>query len=496
MIVIDAVAEAISVRRTDLVSAVLTEPLSGRFVKSGIRLIPTLTNGFDRWTARQRTGYASMLEELAGTTSQPLHVRANAILRWGRLPGARTNAYLHDPEVVLREAALGSIGTGVGVAGLTELMNWGDTDLARVALPAAARTARQIRPDQLGPILLPALGRGKVTLRKMAAQLLIDLHVPGAIDALVAAWSAPGQHRDVRRAVVSGLARRLTEPAAGRVLGEAALDPATASALLSVRLDQVPDRHRARFSSLLRTVAGAPDTEVAGQALASLPGWGRWDPPVDELLAGEVVDLDRTANWMVAAEALVRTCAWTDRGAALVSCYAQLSVSDRSDSVDRDQPARQRLSVLTDRILDRLRLDAATSAWAGRCADQLTDPTFQRLAARLRVASIDWIGDGLEDQLRGVIQRIDRTAVLIDVLPRWQADLARVVHRLPEVDQPVSGLADPHDARAARLAVGLLSVIGEQLGWTLPRRELLDRLRRHDNVDVRSAALDVFTRPE
>ncbi|MET3805753.1 hypothetical protein ABIB25_002757 [Nakamurella sp. UYEF19] len=515
-VTIGVVAGAISRRRTDLLTSVLSASLAGRFVKPEIRLIPTFTSGFSRWTAGQRRDYAGMVDELAKSETQPLHTRAAAVRRLGRIPGADAwvRPYLARAELTLQEAAISALpGVENPGAALLELLALGDTDLARVALPAVARVARQVRPDQFGVAVLPALSGAKITLRKAAVQLVVREHVPAGSTALIQAWDRPGQHRDVRRAVVCGLSGRLDDPGVWRVLGEAATDPAIASTLPQIRLEDIADRHRAAIGGLITVVAASADRQAAVLAFHALPAWSRWAPEILTTLAEVVLDLDRPADWSAAAESLVRACALTDAGTELIRVVSVLqrpatvtggATATARTAPDRDEPARQRLNTLGANVISQVRQDPSMTGLARRCADELTDPTLEMLAGRLRVAAIDWETLHLASELHRVTDPITRPAVLAALLPALRTDLARIIRRGAMVDGAVAvlladGIGDPHDeggSAPAHLALALCSVAAGQRGWTPERRAVLDRLRRHSDVDVRSAALDVVAVPE
>lgn len=217
----DAVWRAVTESRTDLLDIVLSQPTRIRRFDRNHPAWQVSDTALRRWLPRQRARYAELVAEAAGDARMPDWARANAVSMLGHIPGVGRSAlepFLVHESVLLQEAALGALAwTDSPQQALPVLLSHAGDDRARVAIYAASRAARFVRPSVLPGLLHPVLvGEGvKVTSRKEAARLLGHLRAPGASAVLTDAWAAA--HRDVKAAITSAASQYLLhEPASWR----------------------------------------------------------------------------------------------------------------------------------------------------------------------------------------------------------------------------------------------------------------------------------------
>ncbi|WP_083733509.1 HEAT repeat domain-containing protein [Actinomadura sp. CNU-125] len=235
------------------------------------------------------------------------------------MPGVgagRLRPYLESGDAHLRRAALTAAPwTSSPQDVLPDLLALASTDDAHVAVYAAGRAARFVRPSTLGPLLRPVLTDGKITARKEALRILLRTRAPDALAVVAEAWDDPGQHRDVRSAIASALRPHIADPVARRILGEAAQGPRDlARQVLGGWPHEIEARFRGDYAALVVRVAGSADPEAADAALEVLDRWARWAPEVPALLAGLVADLGETRRWRDAMTGLL-SCVHAELGA-------------------------------------------------------------------------------------------------------------------------------------------------------------------------------------
>ncbi|NJP98424.1 hypothetical protein HCN51_54920 [Nonomuraea sp. FMUSA5-5] len=145
-----------------------------------------------RWTERQREAYARLLDRVAKNGKLPMRARAMRML--GEVPAMepeRLRPYLDPEEPLLRRAALTALPwTARPRDVLGDLLEHAGGDDGHVAVYAAARAARFVRPGELAAALAPVLAEGKVTARKEAVRLLARHRAPGAMELLRDLWAA------------------------------------------------------------------------------------------------------------------------------------------------------------------------------------------------------------------------------------------------------------------------------------------------------------------
>lgn len=496
-ITIPAVAAVAGRLRTDLLDDVLTKRLHGRFLPRGVRFIPSFRGCFHAWLPRQHARYVRLLTELAAQETEPVHHRVAAIRAMRGVPGSTVT--LHQlsasTEVAVAEAALGALAwTEEPEAELPDLLEEAGGDRARVAMYAATRCASFTTPYLLGELLAPVLSGAKITSRKEAVRLVAEHRVPGASELLAGVFRDEGQHRDVRRAVVSACRLLLDEPVVWEILSAATADEhAVALAVLDTAPGAVPERYRGRYAEMVRAVAASAEADTAGRGLQALPPWSRWDAGGADFLVALITDLATTATWRHAVTPLVATALTTgEPNPVLVAMRTLLGVDDTPPRPDRDLPARQRLRALVEEVTWAATHESGRPL-ANGVVTLLTGDDHRATAVDLALAAVPW------ESTDPAPLRQAHTLAASPVV-RWQANaalrahLSRVVARLSPDGLLAMARTLVDDAPA--FAVAVTQIAGRHAGWPPPWRELLAELRAHADPDVRREALSTFTSPE
>lgn len=464
------------------------------------------------WLPRQQARYAELLVGVARDARMPAWYRASAVKTLGHVPGAGRTAlepFLRDDDVLLAEAALAALAwTARPDEALPLLLAHAGDDRARVAMYAASRAARFVRPSLLPGLLQPLLAAAgaKVTSRKEAVRLLGELRAPGAGAVLTEAW--PSAHRDVRAAIARTVSQYLLhEPAAWAMLEQAVHDSAaTAVVLTERRAYDVPAAYRSRYADLLIAVTTRNEPDVAGQALLALRQWAGYNDAAARVCADFVNNLTiRGRVWDDAITALgaIVTTNPVDGLDELLDVIRML-VRLESDphlpnaEADRDHPARQRLSILIQRLTSQLSgRSEQTRQLLKQVADELTAPDFLHLRLGLLVTSLQFT------ELADELTTLHRTIVDNPIAALFAANLLHGRLSMTEASwnpaalvELASSLTRSSDLTSGLLAHALISAAAPRAGWPSEWRHLLIALRNHPAPAVRHAALDLTVTQE
>jgi hypothetical protein len=462
------------------------------------------------WLPRQQDRYAELLVGVARDERMPEWYRALAVKTLGRVPGAGRVAldeFLASDDVLLQEAALAALAwTERPDLALPLLLAHAGDDRARVAVYAAARAARYVRPSLLPGLLQPVLsGEGvKVTSRKEAVRLLGELRAPGASAVLTETWA--DAHRDVRAAIARTVSQYLLyDPAAWAVLEQAVHDsPATATALTVRSAYDVPLGYRSRYADLLIAVTTRSEPEVVGAALLALRGWARYNPAVAGVCADFITRLHlRSRVWSDAVTALAGIFASNppDGLPEIVEVVRLLVRLEESPTVadataDRDHPARQRFARLLGQLTNQLDgRSAETRGHLSTVAAELMSPDYLMprlqlllLAAPVAVDAVPALQEAVADDLLAARTAAD---LLRARLQRTEASWT------PEAVLPVAqSLARTADPASALLALALVGAAAPRAGWAAVWRDVLVALRNNPRAAIRREALDLVTAEE
>ncbi|WP_067802918.1 hypothetical protein [Actinomadura formosensis] len=517
-VAVHAVLAAIATERTDLLHLVLSGPTpAGRFRRADVTYVPRLDPRWTRgWTARQHDAYLRLLERVANDRRLPDADRGRAVTAIAAVPGvdaARLRPYLRSDEAYLRRMALTAAPwTARPHDVLPDLLAHASSDDAHVAVYAAGRAARFVRPSALPALLRPVLAGGRITARKEALRILLRTRAPEAMHTVAEAWDDPGQHRDVRAALVSAVRPHVADPVARRILTEAAQGPRDlARQVLGAWPYEIEDGFRADYAALVVRVARSPDPEASDPALSALGRWARWAPEIPALLADVLTDLAETRRWRTALSALVG-CAVGGRGTGeLGEAAATLAAAGdgANAEAERDLPAAQRLAALAE----ALRTTAASRrAAAGPVLRAVTARLPVRLARELSAATLHWDGaavdaavDALADACADApIPAVQRVAAALAGGPHPPSPYGLSPYGAARSGLPEADGVHPHAARLARrgdLAGGLFACAlterhGPRAGWPPRWRDLLRGLRAHPVPDVAFTAHGIYSAGE
>ncbi|MET9857581.1 hypothetical protein ABZY57_32245, partial [Streptomyces sp. NPDC006450] len=276
-VVLPRVVELVARRADDLLPALASAPLDspphGRFHDpapagggSLRQVLPPVRVYAHRWTDATCAAVADWLSNGLRARAHPERSPGDELLRelaavpgGGGLPAVREAA--QSAHVPTAEAALAAL-PGADRPGLVlpDLLARADGDRARVAVYGIGRVCAHVPPLEIAERFRPVLERAtgtKVTSRKEIVRLAAD-RLPAALagELLVAAFSAPGQHRDVRAAAVTRAAQLVTlEPVAACLRTSArAGSRAEREALLRVDPLALPAAAREPYGTLVAEV--------------------------------------------------------------------------------------------------------------------------------------------------------------------------------------------------------------------------------------------------
>ncbi|WP_314174207.1 hypothetical protein [Streptomyces winkii] len=545
-----SVARTITTRRTDLLDPVLdTTPPYGRFLsKESRRPQPPVGRCTARWLPRQQRAAARLLVQEADDDGSDMRMRCAALRRLATIPGdgARDlRLWANDPveaESELADTALAAtVRTDRPDEALPLLLEHARDGRARVAVPALARAFRYTDPWRLSDVLhrlllqapsgetegggstagsdgdadadggqndarapLPAPGRKAMV--RLAAECL---PLAEAAELLLKVYSLPGQHPQVKAACVACSPRLLDDDRAWELVESAAQGvPVLRHALLRARPLGLPERHRERYAKLITGLCHADDRGVTEAVYASLADWAPWAPDAAAVLSAAVTDLGNRGTWRQAAEGLVElVVAMPGTGRTLEQVLSGLIAADAAPDTpdaraDRDRPARRRVEHIALTLGDQARRRPLARRTAGRTGVLLAGhEEFVPDAARLLCSAVTLESDAetLNRQLRGIAglhaHRPGLAWRTAEELRRSLGPVQRPAETRERLLPVAQDLAADGGAATGLLAVTLAAGVNPASGWPEPWRELLRSIRRHDEPDVRAAALEVATHP-
>ncbi|MBZ4320949.1 hypothetical protein [Streptomyces huiliensis] len=515
------VLEVLAASRTDLLDVLLGDrPPYGRFLPPGAdRPLPDARHS-DRLLPRQQEAVVRVARAVVDDVFRPLPERVAALDAVAGLPAGHrlVLGQLGAPDVLLAEAALAALPRGGRPADtLGTLLGHAGDDRARVAVYAAGRAARSVAPSELARRLEDVLLRqpgAKVTSRKEAVRLAARfLPAPRAAALLAAAYRIPDQHPDVRAAAVTAAAGLPGAADAWTVLDHAGrAEPRVRRALLATAPLRLPAAHRPRYARLVADVCSTEDPEVREAALGALADWAPYAPGAAAVLRETVTDFDVRVGWLEAARALgslavsglPHPVGGAAPGSLLHDTIGELLAAVRRAEYDacpdRDLPARQRLRRLLHGVPSRPDpglvpvLEAVAAQLAG-------EPAFAEARADLLRALIV-----PEQELPLLRARLSALAEALRGRPGLACRMAEYLRNqfavgAPPPDPAVVLAAARHSAAAdgvpgGLLAVALVAAEGQRLGWPEEWRVLLRELRRHEDEEVRAAALEAVVHYE
>ncbi|MWA08859.1 hypothetical protein [Streptomyces sp. BA2] len=286
---VPTILRTVVTRRTDLLDSVLLaarEGLTGRLRPRAASWAPGLHPGVTgRWLPEQRRAWDEHHARVAADELAPLRTRADAATQVHD-PALLTTLVESAPQPVAA-AALGALGDVLsaahdGAPPVTEplldiLLRHAATGGVRGrAAMASVRRLLEAVPDAEAVALLAPVAcaaDAPVGSRKEAVRALGALTGDAAFDALVAAWDAPRQHRDVRAVVARHLISSIDHPAVADRLARAADEPAVREAVVHARVGPVSESAGEAYADFLARLVRDGDQETVVAACRALPAW-------------------------------------------------------------------------------------------------------------------------------------------------------------------------------------------------------------------------------
>ncbi|MFK0256155.1 hypothetical protein [Streptomyces sp. NPDC090445] len=567
-IVLPQVVETVARHADDLLPVLLAHPLdtppAGRFHPAEHigrpherYPLPPVVRAAHRWTgaactavadwlvAGLRTRHPDAVTATGGAGAGSVSVPGDALLRaLAAVPGsagiAEVRALATARDVPTAEAALAALPYADRPAlVLPDLLARAADDRARVAVYAIGRVCPHVPPVDLAARFRPVLARSegsKVTSRKEIVRLAAD-RLPAALagEALVAAFTASGQHPDVRAAAVARAAALVAlEPVAACLDGIARQGSAAErAALLRVSPWQLSGPARQRYATLvngvchaLLTAPGAVHAEGAASTAAADEGqkdgptpqqtaetcrvlyrWAQAEPSTVHFgLLPRLVADPRTAGpvWEAAAVTVVDAARQDPGGAGTVLAELLAELLAAGAGEQHHAAVRHRVEALT-RELERWagqRLpDTCRPVWERACALLVAQDATLRLGVGLRTTLGPGAGSDHEAWLRTQARLVRDRPLLAARTARSEARRAG----RPTASGLRGDLARSRSAAAPdALFTGLyvLARAEEELGAarsaggdTATPLTALTELCGHPSPDVRDAAAEAAGRP-
>lgn len=487
----------------------------GRFLSGKTIYLVPAADGFHRWLPRQQQSYETLLERVASDSKRSLLERATAVKGMGNMPELSPNVllkYLRDEEVSIVEAALYALSLiEEPEQALPILLNHLDGDQARVAMYSIPRCLRRVHPVTLTSLLQELLNRDKlkITVRKEAIRLLGAYRSNDSIPLLLSEFHKPSVHKDVIIAIGHAARQLLDDEHSWGILSSLASSPQNdiAQSVLMQQPDALPEVYRSRYLDLIITISRHADADVGRRAIHSMIRWIHGnEETVAAAAAKNIVDLEDSSRWHSAVNTLTETCRDGRVNETVINVFKDLiSVRIQDDwnaKIRRDLPHRQRLLRLAEQLtaLPKSTRVNLVPLYRGIIDCLVTEDTLMSAAMNLYIASIDW------NDVEGAIAYLDQIVKRLSNHPHLLGNAYRQIARNLQDSEGywsaetlldlVERIWSQGYNEAQFIGLSLLEVAGNALLWSEASTTLLKLYRNHDNVEIRSLALNIWTAME
>ncbi|MET9509715.1 hypothetical protein ABZX62_14865 [Streptomyces flavidovirens] len=501
------VLRTLATRRTDLLDDVLEaavrDGLRGRVRPRATPWAPRLRPAdTGRWLPYQRGKWAAYLAAVASDERAPSRERADA----AALVGSReelTALAANAPQPVAA-AALGALGS-VGALGTTgpvtaELLNTvlrhaGAGGVRGRAAMSAVRRLLDAVPDSEAVALPASLLRNPanpVGTRKEAGRALGALTGPAVVEAFLAAWDEPAQHRDVRAVIAPYLLRAIDRADIADRLSAGMREQAVREAVLGPRTPSVPRGHRTSYTAFLNGLLRDGDDDTVVATCRALPAHLGADGSTDavRLLAELSVDPTRSRDvWQTAVQQLASMPPEASTPSVMASALRTLLLRARSGDPHIRAGALRRLDACATAIGNRQSVDGHQAVKAA--IDALEEaglfPQAVRLAQEAALRAVrrgDAAPAPWERLLELIGERPERLSPMGSL--HFDADDRGIAAAALEAVRLLRG----HGSGAAgRLALALVRTAGRTTDWKDPWPDELTALREHPDPDTSVEAL-------
>jgi hypothetical protein len=515
-ITIDKVFQHLHLKRQEWLDPFLSGTvIKGRFLSGKTIYLVPAADGFHRWLPRQQRAFSSLLDRIAADSKRNLFERATAVRTMGRMPELGPDAllkFIKDAEVPVVEAALYALSLlEEPDKALPVLLDHLDGDRARVAMYSIPRCIRRVDPVTLTAMLKVLLNREKlkITVRKEAIRLLGVYRSHDSIPLLMSEFQKTNVHKDVMIAIGHAARQLPDDEQAWEILGAMANSPQEdiAQSILMQQPDALPEAYRSRYLELILIISRHSDPAVGRQAIHSMI---RWMNGNEKIIAAEaakiIVNLEDSSRWNSAVNTLAETCRDGKVNETVIGVFKDLVSAaiheDWNAKARRDLPHRQRLIKLAEKLssLPKSTRTTLVPLYMGIIDCLAADETLRHTVMNLYIAAIDW------NDAEGSIAYLDRIVNSILSHRHLLGDAYKQVARnlqdgegywRPDILlEIVRGILSQGSDEAQFIGLSLLKAAGNALLWNQDSTALLKLYRNHDNVEIRSLALDIWTTVE
>ncbi|UQZ34861.1 hypothetical protein C2I18_15775 [Paenibacillus sp. PK3_47] len=515
-ITIDKVFEHVHRKRQEWLNPFISgAAVKGKFLSGKTIYLVPAADGFHRWLPGQQESFRSLLDRVASDSKRNLYERITAIKTMGRIPELSPDLllkYLGDAEIPVVEAALYALSLlEEPDKALPVLLDYLDGDRARVAMYSIPRCIRRVNPETLTAMLQELLHREKlkITVRKEAIRLQGAYKSNESVPLLLNEFSKPNAHKDVIIAVGHAARQLLDDERSWGILSAMAASPQSdiAQSILMQQSAALPEAYRSRYLDLIIAVSGHSDPAVGRLAISSMTRWINGNEETIASAAAEIiVNLEDSSRWNSAVNTLTETCRDGKVNETVIGVFRDLVSAEIADDWNagtrRDLPHRQRLLRFAGQLtfLPKPTRVNLVSLYMGITGCLQADETLVKTVIDLYIAAIDW------NDLEGARAYLDQVVQCTSSQPRLlEYAYQQIAHNLRDSEgywspdailRIVERLGSQGGNQFQYLGLSLLEVAGSALLWNGDSTRLLKLYRTHANVEIRSAALDIWTAVE
>lgn len=491
--------------------------IKGRFLSGQTVYLVPAEGGFYRWLPRQQQAYSALLDRVVSDPKRSLWERARAIRIMAGMPDLspdRLTGLVQDKEIAVAEAALHALSlTEEPEKVLPVLLDNLDGDRARVAMYSIPRCIRRVHPELLTAMLKELLNRDKlkITVRKEAIRLLGAYRSEDSLPLLLNEFGKPNAHKDVIIAIGHAARQLPDDEHSWGILEAMAASPQTdiVLSLLSERPANLPLDYRPRYLALILTIAGHADIFAGRNAFIAMLQWTNGhEDVIAAATARAVTDLQDSTRWEFALNTLIETSRDGKVNDVVIHVCEDLAAGtagreEWNATSTRDLPHRQRLLKLVSQLtaLPRITRMNLIPLYMGIADCLASNETLHQAVVKLNLAVIDWNDVEASAACLTRIARCTSNQPLLlgDAYKQLQPNLEDSRgYWSPETLLEIVDLLGAEDTgyESAYLGLALLEVAGEALLWTPEPTERLRAYREHENLTVRTQALNIWTHKE